>query len=101
MLQQETQIVDEAAESEGWRMPEWAKDVVVAGPTGALLLYEAWSPLLNIIDYWREGLLEQAIPLTVIAAVLAVAVIGAVAAVFRKLRFKFRVWPPRTDTKND
>ncbi|CAN0402041.1 unnamed protein product, partial [Ascophyllum nodosum] len=40
MLQQETQIVDEAAESEGWRMPEWAKDVVVAGPTGALLLYE-------------------------------------------------------------
>lgn len=65
------------------------------------MLYETWSPFLNIIDYWREGLLEQAIPLTAFAAVLAVAVIGAVTAFFRKLRFKLRVWPPRTDTKND
>ena len=101
MLQEETQIVDEAAESEGWRTPEWAKDVVIAGPTGALLLYETWSPLLNIINYWREGVLEQAIPLTGFAAVLAFAVIGAVVKVFRKLRSKFGLWPPRTDKKND
>ena len=83
------------------RTPEWVKDAVFAGPTGALALYETWSPLSKVVDFWREGALEQAIPLTIFAVVLVVAVIIAAAVVCRKVRLVYRWWPPRTYTKND
>ena len=88
-------------ESESLRIPEWVKDAVFAGPAGALVLYETWSPLTKVVDYWREGELELAVPLTIFAAFLAVVVVGAAAIIFRKLRLKYRWWLPRTDTKND
>ena len=87
-------------ESSSLRIPEWVKDAAFAGPAGALALYETWSPLSKVVDYWREGKLEQAIPLTIFAVFLAVVVVGATAVIFRKLRLKYKLWP-RTDTKSE
>ena len=94
-------MADEATDSESWRTPEWVKDAVFAGPAGALALYEAWSPLSKVVDCWREGALEQAIPLTIFVVFLAVVgFIGAVQVV-RKLRLMYRRWSSGTNTKND
>ena len=82
-------------------MPEWGKDALAVGPVGAMLLYETWSPLFKVVEYWREGALEHAIPLTIVAVVLAVAAICAATVVVRNLRHKFRLWLPRLGTKND
>ena len=72
------------------------KDFLVAGPLGMLTLYQTWSPLLEIADHWREGRYEYAIPLTIFAVVLALAVAVMTALLFRKLRNKCGWWQRRS-----
>ena len=87
--------------TEVWSTPEWLKDGLVAGPAGALTLYETWSPLLKVADHWREGAFEEAIPLTIFAVFLAAAVFWLAFVGFRRLRLKRGWWLPRGCTKTD
>lgn len=101
MSQRESLAVEEerAGHDEEWNIPEWLKDAIITGPAGAIALYETWTPLFKLVDHWREGALEEAIPLTVFAILLAAAVVWLAGVVFRKLRFKYGWWPPRRHMK--
>lgn len=101
--QGEALAVEEEQEDrdEGWNLPEWLKDAIVAGPAGAIALYESWSPVFQVADRWREGAYEKAIPLTIFVVLLAAAVVRSTALLFRKLRLKYRWLPPRRHVKVD
>lgn len=101
MSQGESLAVEEEREErdEEWNMPEWLKDAIIAGPAGAIALYKTWTPLFKLADHWREGSLEEAIPLTVFAILLVAAVVWLAGVAFRKLRFKYEWWPPKRHTK--
>lgn len=92
-----------APENEGrrsWLTPEWLKDVVMAGPAGFIGLFEPWSPLLQVGDKWREGPLEEAIGLTVVAVIYALLVI-AFCATGVWLRRRYGIWGPRPHAHSD
>ena len=77
-------------------MLELMTNVLIAGPLGMYTLYEAWSPLFEIADHWREGRYAYAILLAIFAIVLAVAVVVMVSVVLRKLRNRCWWWRPRS-----
>ena len=77
-------------------MLELMTNFSIAGPLGMYTLYETWSPLFEIADYWREGRYGHAIVLTIFAIGLALAVVFMVTVVLRKLRNRCGWWRPRS-----
>ncbi|CAN0212307.1 unnamed protein product [Ectocarpus sp. 6 AP-2014] len=81
--------------------PEWLKNVIMAGPAELIALFEPWSPLLQVGEKWRQGPLEEAIGLTVVAVIYAVVVITVCALGVKWLRRRYGWWGLRLHPHRD
>lgn len=94
------ETVEHVSEKRRWWKTEWEK-YFFQGPAGAVALYESWSLLFKVSDYWREGALGKAIVLTIFSLALPFFVVHAAAFAYRKLRPMIVRWLEYRRLKND